>query len=97
MPLLCDEGIVPPVSSDHDELIRRILDQRRRIEELELDLVSWRADYRRLILDANRAGLSQRALARALDVTYQRVQEMLRYAQEEEQRGWPPERARNRR
>jgi alkylation response protein AidB-like acyl-CoA dehydrogenase len=85
------------VSTDHDELIRRILDQRRRIEELELDLVSWRADYRRLILDANRAGLSQRALARALDVTYQRVQEMLRYAQEEEKRGWPPERARDRR
>jgi hypothetical protein len=92
LPLLAGEGIFRPVSADHDELVRRILDKRRRIEELELDLVSWRAQYRRLILEANRAGLSQRALARALDVTYQRVQEMLRYAQEEEERGWPPER-----
>lgn len=62
-----------PPPAPHISAIKR---QRRKVEKLERDLVSSRAEYRRLILEAFRAGHSLRELGRELDVSWQRVQEL---------------------
>ncbi len=61
--------------------VKAILRQRRKMENLERDLLAARVEYRRLILEAVRAGHSQRELGRELDVSWQRIQELKREAE----------------
>ncbi|HEV8452591.1 MAG TPA: hypothetical protein VGQ45_14250 [Gaiellales bacterium] len=67
--------------------IAAILRQRRRVEKLEEGLYTARGEYRRLILEAIRAGHSQRELGRELDVSWQRIQELKREAETREANG----------
>jgi hypothetical protein len=70
--------------------LKRAVRQRARVEEMERKMVAERAAYRRLLLEAHRSGYSLRELGRELDVSWQRVQELVRYASEEEASGVEP-------
>ncbi len=60
-----------------DDFVQRILEQRREVEKLERALIESRIEYRLLVLEAYKHGHSQRSLGRELDVSYQRVQELI--------------------
>jgi hypothetical protein len=66
-----------PARAKKDDHVERILEQRRAVEKLERELIESRIKYRLLVLDAYKHGHSQRSLGLELDVSYQRIQELI--------------------
>lgn len=55
----------------------KIKTAQRKIERLERELVQARIDYLQAISDAHEGGMSQASIARELQVTRQRVRQLL--------------------